>query len=148
MIIKRSSHHPDFVYLVTILDTYLAHIDGAENKFYKQYNTISDLKYCLVLYVEGKAEGCGAIKHFEDNTFEIKRMFVNHTARGKGYGRQIVIALENWARELGAEQLILETGKRMPDAVEFYKRLGFDIIDNYPPYVSIENSLCFKKWLS
>ncbi|MEQ8880473.1 MAG: hypothetical protein RLQ12_12610 [Cyclobacteriaceae bacterium] len=45
-------------------------------------------------------------------------------------------------------QIILETGKRQKDAVRLYEKNGYSVIANYPPYVGVENSVCFKKVLS
>ena len=40
---------------------------------------------------------------------------------------------------------ILETGKRQIEAVNFYKKNGYDITANYGQYIGMDNSLCFKK---
>ncbi|RMB57647.1 GNAT family N-acetyltransferase [Dokdonia sinensis] len=142
---RTSSQNPAFQGLVELLDSYLAEIDGDENKFYAQFNTTATLDNCLVLYDNGVAVGCGAIREMDNQAFEIKRMFVHPTARGNGFGKAIVKALEDWARELGVTRCLLETGKRMPDAVALYKKLGYTQIENYEPYVGVENSVCFEK---
>lgn len=148
MIKRITSQHPDFTGLVQLLDQYLAKIDGTEHDFYKQYNTIDVLNHCLVLYINGVAVACGAIKRFNDNSFEIKRMYVHPNARGQGFAQQLVTALETWAQELGATHCLLETGKRMPDAVSLYKKMGYVTTPNYGQYQGVENSLCFTKSLS
>lgn len=142
-----TSQNPAFQGLVNLLDYYLAEIDGDENKFYAQFNTTATLSRCIVLYDKGVAVGCGAIRAIDDEAFEIKRMFVHPTARGNGFGEAIVQALEDWARELGATKCLLETGKRMPDAVALYKKAGYTQVANYEPYIGVENSVCFEKSL-
>lgn len=147
--IKR--HHsidPDFAGLVRLLDQYLMQIDGEETAFYSQFNTIKKLQHCIVLYENGVAVGCGAIKNYDASSYEIKRMFIHPNVRGKGYAVQIVQELERWAHELGATRTLLETGKRMPDAIALYKKLGYTIIDNYDPYKGVANSCCFAKVIS
>lgn len=149
MEIKRvTSNHPDFRGLVRLLDAYLSKIDGDEHDFYHQFNMIDELKHCVVVYENGVALGCGAIKRFDDHSYEVKRMFVHPDARGKGFAQKTVLELENWARELGASRTLLETGKRMPDAVSLYQKVGYKTISNYGQYVGIENSICFEKKLS
>lgn len=148
MIVRATSANLDFRALVRLLDQYLAQIDGSENSFYSQFNGIDSLQNCILLYENNSAIGCGAIKRYNDESYEVKRMFVHPDARGQGSGQKIVMALEKWAKELGAAQLILETGKRMPDAVQLYKKMGYRISKNYPPYVGVDNSICFLKILS
>lgn len=148
MIVRATSANLDFRALVRLLDQYLAQIDGSENSFYSQFNGIDSLQNCILLYENNSAIGCGAIKRYNDESYEVKRMFVHPDARGQGSGQKIVMALEKWAKELGAAQLILETGKRMPDAVQLYKKMGYQITKNYPPYVGVDNSICFLKILS
>lgn len=148
MIVRATSANLDFRALVRLLDQYLAQIDGSENSFYSQFNGIDSLQNCILLYENNSAIGCGAIKRYNDESYEVKRMFVHPDARGQGSGQKIVMALEKWAKELGAAQLILETGKRMPDAVQLYKKMGYRISKNYPPYIGVDNSICFSKILS
>jgi len=91
--------------------------------------------------------GCGAIKYFNEEAMEIKRMFVLPKYRGRGFSSAILRELELWTKELNCRSCILETGKRNPEAVMLYKKKGYLPIPNYEPYVGIENSLCFKKEL-
>lgn len=130
-----------------MLDQYLAKIDGNEYDFYKQFNTIDLLKNCVVLYQNGVPVGCGAIKRFDNKSYEIKRMFVHPDARGQGYAQKLVITLENWAKECGANRTLLETGKRMPAAVSLYLKMGYKISENYGQYIGVDNSLCLVKKL-
>lgn len=148
MIKRVTSAHPDFRALVQLLDQYLATIDGEEHDFYHQFNSISVLEHCIVIYDKGIPLGCGAIKKFDANSFEVKRMFTHPNARGKGLATAIVNELESWASELGASKTLLETGKRMPDAIALYKKLGYQEIENYGQYLGIENSVCFEKDIS
>jgi len=89
--------------------------------------------------------GCGAIKEYNGDTMEIKRMYVSPDNRKKGIATKILTELENWARELSYAKCILETGKRQPEAIELYKKNGYKLIPNYGQYTEMENSLCFEK---
>ena len=146
--IKRtSSDDADFIQLVKSLDAELAKIDGDEHRFYAQYNTIDAIKHAVVLYVDEIPVSCGAIKQFEPDRMEVKRMYTMVPFRGKGFAAQVLHALEKWAAELGYSKCILETGKRQPDAIALYKKSGYRIIDNYGQYAGVENSVCFEKLL-
>jgi len=145
--LRTNSYHPDFVALVKILDAYLAELDGEEHTFYSAFNSITSIQHCIVLYQNEAAIGCGAFKYVDDSTVEIKRMYVSPLHRGKGSASRILISLEQWAVELGFAYSILETGKRMPEAIALYKKNGYELIENYGQYIGIENSVCFRKTL-
>lgn len=146
-ILRTDSSNTDFRALVALLDEDLALRDGEDNAFYAQFNGIAVLKHCVVYYKNGIALGCGALKRFDANSMEVKRMFVSPEVRGKGIASLLLVALENWAKELGYEQCVLETGLRQPEAIALYKKNKYNIIPNYPPYVGVANSVCFRKVL-
>lgn len=142
---KTDSTNLDFQQLVKLLDADLAIRDGDDHDFYHQFNGIDTLKHCLLLFKNEKAVGCGAIKFYDDNTAEVKRMFVLESERGQGFASQLLKELEEWAKDLGFENLILETGVNQPEAIALYKKCGYEIIENYGQYQGIETSLCFTK---
>ena len=143
---KTDSTNSDFQSLVKLLDADLAIRDGDDHDFYHQFNGIDTLTYCLVLFKNEKAVACGAIKSYDDKTAEVKRMFVLESERGQGFASQILNDLEIWAKDLGFERLILETGVNQPEAIALYKKLGYKIIENYGPYEGVETSICFMKY--
>jgi len=142
---RTTSEHPGFVALVRHLDAYLAKIDGDEHAFYAQYNKIAALQNVVVALDGDTPIGCGAFKPFDENSVEIKRMYVLPEWRGKGVAPQILAELERWAVELGHSRCVLETGLRMPDAVSFYTKNGYARIENFGQYAGVENSACFAK---
>ena len=44
-------------------------------------------------------------------------------------------------------KLILETGIQLKPAINMYKSLGYKIIDNYEPFIGMEDSICMEKAL-
>lgn len=146
-LVRTDNSNSDFQQLVQLLDADLAIKDGDDHEFYHQFNGIDVLKYVVVAYKDHKCVGCGAFKPFDIKTVEIKRMFTQPEGRGKGVATQILAALEIWAKELGYHFSILETGKRQPDAIALYLKNGYHQRDNYPPYDSMDNSVCFQKTL-
>ena len=147
-IIKTDAHNQDFIELVKNLDTDLAERDGEDHAYYDQFNKLDRIKHALVLYNNKKLVGCGAIKEYEPHVMEIKRMYTLPESRGKGFANIILSELEKWARELDFEKCILETGKKQPEAIQLYKKNGYNIISNYGQYSHIETSLCFEKKLN
>jgi GNAT superfamily N-acetyltransferase len=100
-----------------------------------------------VAYFAELPVACGAIKEFDAETMEVKRMFTADNYRGKGVATQVLAELEKWALELEYSKCILETGKRLPEAVQLYENRGYRLIPNYGQYVEMENSICFEKRL-
>lgn len=146
-IIRTNSENGDFVQLVAQLDKLLAGLDGRDHDFYNQYNKIDKIKHVVVVYSDELPVACGAIKEFGAGAMEVKRMFTDANFRGKGLATKVLTELENWALELGYIKCVLETGKRLPDAVRLYENRGYQLIPNYGQYVAMENSICFEKKL-
>lgn len=139
------SNNPDFQQLVTLLDKDLRIRDGEDHAFYNQFNKIDAIKYVTVAYEYQIPVGCGAIKEYDTQTMEVKRMYVDESHRGKGIATLILIELEKWARSLGYKKCILETGIKQPEAISLYKKNGYSIIPNYGQYENVETSVCFEK---
>lgn len=146
-IIRTKSDNSDFRDLVRLLDADLAIRDGDKHSFYDQFNKIDNIRYVVVAYENEKPAGCGAIKEYDQDSMEVKRMYVLPGNRKKGIATKILTELENWAGELSYSKCILETGKGQPEAIELYKKNGYTLIQNYGQYEGIENSLCFEKSL-
>ena len=144
-LVRTNSKNEDFIHLVKQLDAYLKITDGDEHDFYNQFNYIAALKYIVVAYLNKKPIGCGAIKELSEESVEVKRMFTVEEARGNGVATQILNELETWAKVLNYKSVVLETGIRQTEAVEFYQKNLYKIIPNYGQYQGVENSLCFKK---
>ena len=145
--VRTNSENSDFVELVARLDNLLADLDGRDHDFYNQYNKIDKIKHVVVAYSGGIPVACGAIKKFDPETMEVKRMFTADSHRGKGLATLVLAELEKWTLELSYAKCILETGKRLPDAVRLYQKNGYLPIPNYGQYVTMENSCCFEKKL-
>ena len=140
--------NPDFIEQVAQLDKELSIIDSEDHAFYNQYNKIDSIKYALVVYKNNESVGCGAIKAYDSEAMEVKRMYVNPTGRNMGTATILLQKLEKWAHELGCKKCVLETGKRQKDAVALYTKNGYKLIPNYGQYIEVENSVCFEKMLA
>ncbi len=146
-LIRTTSDNEDFQMLVKQLDSDLKIRDGDEHDFYHQFNKIDRIKHVVVAYEHDESVGCGAMKQYEDDSMEVKRMFVPAQHRGKGIATQILTALESWAKELSFKKCVLETGKKQPEAIALYLKNGYKIIPNYGQYEGVENSVCFEKMM-
>ncbi|CAM4302966.1 GNAT family N-acetyltransferase [Zobellia nedashkovskayae] len=147
--IERTTYKNEhFAGLVAKLDAYLSNTDGDEHDFYHQYNGIESLNHVVIAYLKDVAVGCGAIKEFDSDSVEVKRMYVSPETRGQGIASLLLKELEEWATELKYKNCILETGKRQPEAIALYSKNEYQVIPNYGQYKGMENSVCFKKGLT
>jgi len=148
IIIKRTdSNDPDFQSLVVLLDADLANRDGELHAVYSPHNKLKYIDTVLTAYLDDVPVGCGAFKAFNDTSVEVKRMFVKPDARGNGIAKLVLKELELWAAEKGFIYTTLETGKKNPEAVNLYQKQGYHLIDNYGPYIGMDNSICMQKTL-
>ena len=143
--LRTTSSHPDFRKMVVALDEDLYRRNGDTQKLYEQYNQIDKIKHAIVISVDGKPVGCGCFKRFDDNTVEIKRMFVLPEMRGKQLAAKLLQELEKWAIEEGFSKSVLETGRRQVEAIRLYTVAGYSLTKNYGQYIGMEDSICYRK---
>jgi GNAT superfamily N-acetyltransferase len=82
----------------------------------------------LLAFVGVEPAGCVAIKRRVDRpgATELKRLWTEPIARGRGLGRALVESAIAWSRRHGADTVLLDTvPNAMPDAVRLYRSLGF-----------------------
>jgi putative acetyltransferase len=144
---RTNSNDTDFKTLVAELDHDLRLRNGEMMDIYDNYNLIEENYTVIIAYLNSAPAGCGCFKQYDPSTIEVKRMFVRPEARGNGISKLILNELENWARELGFNEVVLETGGKQTEALGLYPRAGYQLIPNYEPYVDLPDSICFKKAL-
>ena len=100
----------------------------------------------------GEDTACGGLRMVDENSLgpgvvEIKRMYADPKARGKGAAAAILKALESHAAAHGAKKLVLETGTIQPDASRFYEKHGYTPIPLFDDYIGSQVSLCYARSL-
>jgi GNAT superfamily N-acetyltransferase len=85
----------------------------------------------LVAYLDGRAAGCGGLQRLDSDTAEIRRLFLDEPARGRGIGRRLLAELEGHARRLGYERVRLTTGDRQAEALRLFQTADYREI---PPF--------------
>ncbi len=149
LIIQRTNaENTSFQKLVTLLDKDLQLRDGEDHSFYAQFNKTHNIKHVVIAFENGYAIGCGAIKTYDTDTMEVKRMYMLPSHRGKGIATSILKELEKWAAELSYTKCILETGEKQPEAIRLYQKNGYNLIPNYGQYENVQESVCFEKNLN
>ena len=144
-IVKTTSENPDFVNLIAALDKSLwEHYPELKSDYWGN-NKIEFNPNVVVVYHNEEAVACGCFKKYDQNTIEIKRMFVIDAMRGKGLARQMLAVLEQLGKDLGYTIAVLETLFKQKEAIALYQKTGYAIVDNYEPYVGLTNSICMRK---
>ena len=86
----------------------------------------------LLLIVEnGAAVACGALRPFQRDIAEMKRLYVRPAFRAHGYGRKLAERLVSEARVIGYRSIYLDTHSSMHAARSLYASLGFREMDAY-----------------
>jgi putative acetyltransferase len=73
---------------------------------------------------DGVRGTCAVIRH-DAETYELAKMAVAPTARGRGYGDRLVEAAIAFARGAGARRLMLVSNTRLAPALTLYRKHGF-----------------------
>jgi GNAT superfamily N-acetyltransferase len=124
----------DFKLLTDELDNELSYKNGEKQNEYNKYNKLDGINDTIIVYNKNVPIACGSIKLYDPNKYEVKRVYVRKDHRGKGISKEIMNCLESIARDKAIKTLILETSRTFIEAINLYKRMGYQVIDNYGQY--------------
>lgn len=80
----------------------------------------------LVVEMDGSLVGMGGIRQTGGRRAEVLRVRVHPATRRRGVGRSLMATLEARAAELGVRELHLDTATNQPEAVAFYRGIGYE----------------------
>jgi GNAT superfamily N-acetyltransferase len=101
----------------------------------------------LIAMIDDVVAGCAGLRRNDDETAELKRMYVRASHRRQGVAQALLIAIEDRARSIGYRQLVLETGTKQPEAIGLYVTNGYSPITGFGYFKDFENSRAFVKVL-
>ncbi len=138
----------------------VATLEAAAQQFYVQiYGGPDDTPYTtadfspphgafFIGYLNGEAVAMGGwrfrtpgVPRVARRPAEIRRMFVRESVRGRGFGREVLAAIEASAAAAGADWLLLETGQPQVAAVGLYRSSGYVDVERFGYYAASETAL-------
>jgi GNAT superfamily N-acetyltransferase len=81
--------------------------------------------HILLAAYAGQIVGTCALLKMDETSYELGKMAVTASLRGRGIGRQLAEAAIAKARTLGARRLYLESNTKLTPAMRLYQQLGF-----------------------
>ena len=109
-----------------------AYFDPQLDTLSEFYNEKPEMRvYFVVLDDNDNVVGGAGAAEFEglENTAELQKLYLSDSVKGKGYGKELLRIVENWARESGYKKLYLETHTNLSVALKLYEKAGFKQID-------------------
>ncbi|CAM2156550.1 putative acetyltransferase [Pararobbsia alpina] len=79
----------------------------------------------IIARLHAKPIGCVALKFHNASPAELKRMWVDQSARGLGLGRRLIEEAEKHARQAGVHVIRLETNRALSEAIRLYRQSGY-----------------------
>jgi putative acetyltransferase len=143
----RRADPRDFVAFLRASDAYAAALYPAESNHMLDIDTLlKPQMHFFGISTDGLAQGCGGF-WVHDGYVEIKRVWIDPVARGKGLSRRLMQHLEREARQLGFVLARLETGVAQPEALGLYRALGYSEREPFGTYKPDPLSVFFEKRL-
>ena len=134
------------VQLLAQSDAYMAALYPAESNHLLDIAALEKPEVSFFVARKGEAiVGCVALVAAVDGSAEIKRMFVDPSARGLKLGRLLMQALEAHGRDRGFSAIRLETGTSQPEALGLYRACGFQEVGPFGSYAADPLSLFMEK---
>lgn len=114
-----------------LLQAYYAELSEALGGFVPEPELEEELVSFLVLREEGRELACGGLKRLTPERGEVKRMFTDEAARGRGLARDLLAELEEKALSLGMREMVLDTAAPLHPAHQLYRSSGYREVERY-----------------
>ena len=87
--------------------------------------------YFIALNEADQVIGGVGIAKFDgiEDCAEMQKLYLDDSAKGKGYSKELVAVAENWVKEAGYKKLYLETHSNLTVAMKLYEKLEFKQIE-------------------
>ncbi|NQT77983.1 MAG: bifunctional helix-turn-helix transcriptional regulator/GNAT family N-acetyltransferase [Bacteroidetes bacterium] len=85
-----------------------------------------------LLISEGKVIGTYALQRISDQACELSKFTVMKEFRGRKLGERMLGHAIEETRKLGCNSIVLYTHHKLKEATQFYNKMGFKVIQEYP----------------
>ncbi|MFW6196352.1 MAG: GNAT family N-acetyltransferase [Thermoplasmatota archaeon] len=85
----------------------------------------------ILMAKDDETVGCVALRKINEDTCEMKRLYVKPDYRGKGLGKKLALTIIDMAREKGYDKMKLDTLTTLKKANELYHSIGFEECEPY-----------------
>jgi GNAT superfamily N-acetyltransferase len=85
----------------------------------------------LLVIDDDSAIGCGGIRMLSPQRAEVKHLWIQPRAQGRGLGRALLAELESRALEFGASEIVLDTNASLGAAGQLYRTSGYIGVEPY-----------------
>jgi GNAT superfamily N-acetyltransferase len=82
-------------------------------------------------YWNNHLAGCVALRRYDQNRAELKRLFIREEFRGLGLSKHLIKRIIQDAKDIGYENIVLDTLNTMKPAIALYQSFGFKEIEAY-----------------
>ena len=106
-------------------------VDLSFQDFEHELASLPDYYAAIFVAREEDVAGCVALRHIDDVTCEMKRLYVRPAHRGKDLGRTLALHVIEEARTRGYKVMRLDTLPMMRAAMALYESLGFKDTEPY-----------------
>ncbi len=84
-----------------------------------------------LLYCDGELAGCIGLRKLDNQSCEMKRLYVRKEFQGKKLGNILVEKIIEDARKIGYSYMLLDTLPFLQSAIHIYRKFGFYEIESY-----------------
>jgi ribosomal protein S18 acetylase RimI-like enzyme len=147
--------HPDAALLITaVQQEYVVRYGGRDGTPMVASEFAPPLGAFFVGYVDERPVMTGAWRFRHDvsrlgaaRPAEVKRMYVDPSARRQGLARLMLAHLEVTAQAAGADVMLLETGTAQPEAMALYEAAGYERVEPFGHYAWSPRNRCYGRRL-
>lgn len=137
-IVSMSVTDIDVLQLFSEHDDYMIDFLGDDKWCYTRYSADENIGKVWVAYIDNLPIGCVAYRVKDVGVAEVKRLFIREDYRGKGFSKELLKTVQEYAEEQGCHALFLDTRITLKAAVSIYRDFGFRIVFQQGLYIQME----------
>lgn len=124
-------------YTQILIENDIAFADYLKMQNYDDELADLEIKYGLpngrlyLLYYDNNLAGCIGLRKLDNDSCEMKRLYVRPDFRGKQLGDYLVKRIISDAKKIGYKSILLDTIPFLLSAIKLYKKYGFYEIESY-----------------